>query len=97
MDSTTTILKNPDNSKCPDECFRPVGLAWDSKGRLWFTSDATGEIFVLQNANGTNSTDGGDSGSQSGDDDDSAATTYLPGKSVLAVTFVAAVMGFFLA
>ncbi|CAM1506504.1 Fc.00g061450.m01.CDS01 [Cosmosporella sp. VM-42] len=96
MDSTTTILKNPDNSECPDECFRPVGLAWDSNGRLWFTSDATGEIFVMQNADGTNSANGGDSGSQSGDDD-SAATTYLPGKSVLAVTFAAAVMGFFLA
>jgi hypothetical protein len=38
---------NPDNSKCPGSCFRPVGLALDSKGRMFVSSDATGEIYVL--------------------------------------------------
>ncbi|CAN8098108.1 unnamed protein product [Discula destructiva] len=48
--ATADILSNADLSKCPDECFRPVGLAWDSQGRLFMSSDATGEIYVLQQA-----------------------------------------------
>jgi len=27
------VVANADNGKCPDGCFRPVGLAWDSRGR----------------------------------------------------------------
>jgi len=42
------IMTNPDHTVCPGKCFRPVGLAWDTKGRLWMSSDSTGEIFVLQ-------------------------------------------------
>lgn len=52
-DSTTAtvdVLSNADLSKCPDGCFRPVGLAWDGQGRLFLSSDATGEIYVLQQA-----------------------------------------------
>ncbi|KAF2002884.1 soluble quino protein glucose dehydrogenase [Amniculicola lignicola CBS 123094] len=41
------IMTNPDVSRCPDECFRPVGLAWDSQGRLFMSSDSTGEIYVI--------------------------------------------------
>lgn len=105
MDAATPILSNKDVSSCPNDCFRPVGLAWDSDGHLWFSSDSTGEILYLTKSggganSGGNSTGNGTNnqpGSQSGDTDDSAASTYLPGKSVLAVTFAAAVMGFFLA
>lgn len=46
------IVANQDNSKCPDGCFRPVGLAWDSQGRLFFSSDSTGEIYVVVRADG---------------------------------------------
>ncbi|KAK4547346.1 hypothetical protein LTR36_001002 [Oleoguttula mirabilis] len=46
------IVTNQDNSVCPDGCFRPVGLAWDSQGRLFFSSDATGEIYVVLRADG---------------------------------------------
>ncbi|OQO12130.1 hypothetical protein B0A48_02770 [Cryoendolithus antarcticus] len=46
------IVSNADNSKCPGGCFRPVGLAWDSQGRLFMSSDATGEIFVVLRADG---------------------------------------------
>ena len=46
------ILSNADVTQCPDACFRPVGLAWDSQGRLWMSSDATGEIYVISRANG---------------------------------------------
>jgi hypothetical protein len=45
--STIDVLTNPDLSKCPDDCFRPVGLAWDSQGRLFMSSDSTGEIYVI--------------------------------------------------
>jgi len=30
-----------------DACFRPTGLAFDAKGRLYMASDATGEIWVI--------------------------------------------------
>jgi hypothetical protein len=40
-------MANADNSVCPDQCFRPVGLALDSKDRIFMSSDATGEIYVL--------------------------------------------------
>lgn len=45
--STTDIFSNNDNSVCPDNCFRPVGMAFDNKGRLFVASDATGEIYVI--------------------------------------------------
>lgn len=44
----TDVLTNADINDCPDDCFRPVGLAWDSRQRLFMTSDATGELYVLQ-------------------------------------------------
>jgi len=46
------IVSNPDLSKCPNSCFRPVGLAWDSKGRLFMSSDTTGEVYVITRADG---------------------------------------------
>lgn len=45
--STTDIFTNADNSKCPGACFRPVGMTFDSQGRLFVSSDASGEIYVL--------------------------------------------------
>lgn len=45
--AATDILMNVDNSKCPSTCFRPVGLAFDQQGRLFMSSDATGEIYVV--------------------------------------------------
>jgi hypothetical protein len=51
------IVSNPDVTRCPDECFRPVGLAWDGKGRLFMTSDSTGEIYVVVRADGGSTDD----------------------------------------
>ena len=55
--------------------MRPVSLAWDSKGRLWFSSDATGEIFVMYNAafNSSESSGSGNSTSSGGSDDSGSA------------------------
>ena len=47
------IVANQNITVCPNACFRPVGLAWDSQGRLFFSSDATGEIYVVARTNGT--------------------------------------------
>ncbi|KAF2472212.1 soluble quino protein glucose dehydrogenase [Lindgomyces ingoldianus] len=47
------VVSNPDVTKCPDDCFRPVGLAWDSQGRLFMSSDTTGEIYVVVPVNGS--------------------------------------------
>ncbi|KAL6914666.1 hypothetical protein FSST1_012426 [Fusarium sambucinum] len=41
------IMWNDDNTKCPSGCFRPAGLAFDKAGRLFMTSDSTGELYVL--------------------------------------------------
>ena len=49
--AATDILANPDNSICrkdsPGNCLRPVGIAFDSHGRLFMSSDDTGEIYVV--------------------------------------------------
>lgn len=44
------LLWNADNAKCPKGCFRPVGLAVDGPDRVFMTSDATGEVFVVTGA-----------------------------------------------
>ena len=46
-EAVTYVVQNQDNTQCPNNCFRPVGLAFDTKGRLFMTSDSTGELFVI--------------------------------------------------
>lgn len=53
MTALTDIVTNQDNSQCPEHCFRPAGLAWDSEGRLFFSSDSTGEIYVITKSGGS--------------------------------------------
>lgn len=51
----TDIMSNVDVSKCGQivpyvwnkDCFRPAGLAFDKKGRLFMSSDETGEIWAI--------------------------------------------------
>lgn len=49
--AATDILANPNNSICrqdsPGNCLRPVGIAFDSHGRLFMSSDDTGEVYVV--------------------------------------------------
>ena len=47
MTAASAIVGNSDVDDCPGNCFRPVGLAWDKAGRLYFSSDSTGEIYVV--------------------------------------------------
>ena len=47
------VVSNADVTRCGDvQCFRPVGLAWDQRGRLFMSSDATGEIYMVMRADG---------------------------------------------
>ncbi|KAI9891168.1 MAG: hypothetical protein M1814_003011 [Vezdaea aestivalis] len=53
------IMTNPDLSQCPESCFRPTGLAFDSSGRLFMTSDSTGELYVIARQAGAARSSGG--------------------------------------
>ena len=60
--SYTDVVANANNTACPGNCFRPVGIAFDSQGRMFFSSDASGEIYVVmkeETSNGTTGSIGG--------------------------------------
>lgn len=95
----TSLIWNEKLGSCPENCFRPVGLAWDSQDRLWFSSDSTGEIFVMNHRK-----EDSDSNSSQGDDDDdddddnnNSAFSLQPSSAALIVTLAAVVMGGFMA
>jgi glucose/arabinose dehydrogenase len=44
------VMENTNNGACPTGCFRPVGLAFDNKKRLYMSSDGSGEIYVIYGA-----------------------------------------------
>jgi glucose/arabinose dehydrogenase len=97
-DAVTNVITNANLTNCPDQCFRPVGLAWDSAGRLWFSSDATGEVFVLERSNSSsNGTTSGGSGGSSGGGNGNAGNSLLLGKpGVVAVAQAAVLAGLLL-
>lgn len=66
------ILANADNSACPKRCFRPVGIAFDRYGRLFLSSDATGEIYVVTKAQVSPLTDGNSTTNSPPDTDSSS-------------------------
>ena len=66
--AASDIFTNVDNSMCPTNCFRPAGLTFDSQGRLFVSSDASGEIYVVvkdQTPTGTGNTAGTSTGTAS--------------------------------
>jgi len=44
------VMENPNTGSCPTGCFRPVGLAFDKKKRLYMSSDSSGEVYVITGA-----------------------------------------------
>ncbi|KAK4444662.1 soluble quino protein glucose/sorbosone dehydrogenase [Podospora aff. communis PSN243] len=62
------VLVNADLSRCPQNCFRPAGLAVDDENRVFMTSDTTGEIYVVaRTARDENEGGGGGGGDGDGD------------------------------
>ena len=55
------IMSNVNVSKCGqiepyvwnNDCFRPAGLAFDKAGRLFMSSDQTGEIWAITKVSGS--------------------------------------------
>ncbi|XWX01942.1 hypothetical protein V2A60_009974 [Cordyceps javanica] len=90
MDAAVDVLSTKDLANCPDKCFRPAGLAWDAKGRLWFSSDSTGEIFVLQH-DGSSEGGGSSGGGGGGKNGKNAASREAPGLSAVSLVALAAV------
>lgn len=62
----TDIFYNADTSVCPDQCFRPVGMAFDAQGRLFVSSDATGEIYMITREKSSTVVSSGSSATSSG-------------------------------
>lgn len=48
--AAVAVMENTNNGACPGSCFRPVGLSFDSKKRLFMSSDTSGEIYVIYGA-----------------------------------------------
>jgi hypothetical protein len=77
VDPVRDILTAPDVSRCaePGACFRPVGLAFDAAAqRLFVSSDATGEIWVVVR-DGEEEDEGADSDGNGGGSGSSPSST----------------------
>ena len=50
--SEIIVVSNTNSTSCPGSCVRPVHMAWDPHvaGRIFFTSDASGELYVIDGA-----------------------------------------------
>jgi glucose/arabinose dehydrogenase len=47
----TDVFYSPSENTCSStRCARPVGLVFDAQGRIYMTSDASGELFLLSQA-----------------------------------------------
>jgi hypothetical protein len=71
------IFANQDNSRCPGNCFRPVGMAIDSRGRIFVSSDASGEIYLVSRTTSASSTSGSPSGTPSSTTGSGPASTGI--------------------
>ena len=101
--SFVPVLSNVNNSRCPGNCFRPVGMAFDKQGRMFMASDASGEIYVIMQekgavgtGNATTTTGTGAGTSVSGSSapaSSTAAATAKSGADRPAVAWVAIVAG----
>ena len=93
MEPYMEIMSNEDESRCPDDCFRPVGLEWSAENnQLFMAADASGEIYVVYQTDGTSvddftvaatRTSGGGSGSETGSGGSSESSAPAEGVASL--------------
>jgi hypothetical protein len=74
------IFGNANDSVCPGDCFRPVAMAIDSQGRIFLSSDSTGEIYLVSrdstaSGTATSSESGSTSSSPSASTSSTSAST----------------------
>ena len=84
------IFANSDDGDCPDNCFRPVGIAIDGQGRLFMSSDSTGEIYVIAREQSPDGTGGGAApqgeGADGAEESAAMARSFLESYALLLVT-----------
>ncbi|EME49000.1 hypothetical protein DOTSEDRAFT_162972 [Dothistroma septosporum NZE10] len=95
------IMSNQDLTKCPDGCFRPVGLAWDRNGRLFMSSDSTGEIYMITRSDGNATSSAGSNatgtipGAESSTRSGAAASSSTSAANLLSMSALAMVLAMF--
>jgi glucose/arabinose dehydrogenase len=77
------IFGNEDNSVCPGDCFRPVAMALDSQGRIFLSSDATGEIYLVTRDNAATGTSTSSSSGSAPSSPSASATSTSDGTTKL--------------
>ncbi|KAK4190824.1 soluble quino protein glucose/sorbosone dehydrogenase [Podospora australis] len=93
------IFANKDNNCRQNTCLRPAGLAVDARGRVFVSSDASGEVWVLeQTGDGGN---GGGAGTEEGGEEEestnaAAAVVARPGGEGWAVVGLTTLVAFFM-
>jgi hypothetical protein len=93
----TDIIANHDVTTCyKSSCFRPVGLAWDSQGRLFMSSDTTGEIYAIVRKNGRPVNSGSATGTSTGTASSSTPTGASSATSYSALAVLFGVLAFVL-
>ena len=75
-----TIFANADDSVCPGDCFRPAGLVFDRKGRLFVASDASGEIYMISQTSGAGTSKQGTSTATSTPSATASGSTGVAGR-----------------
>merc|ERR1711939_119546 len=71
--AATDIFANEDVSRCAADCFRPVAMAIDQQGRIFMSSDSTGEIYMIARDEGASSTGASPTSSSTSTSSDNAA------------------------
>ena len=91
------IMANHDVTTCYNsDCFRPVGLAWDSKGRLFMSSDTTGEIYAIMRKNGEPTSSVGSNSTKTGGASSSTPTGVASATSMSALAILFGILAFIL-
>ena len=91
------IMANHDVTTCyKSDCFRPVGLAWDSKGRLFMSSDTTGEIYAIMRKNGEPTSSVGSNATKTGGASSSTPTGVASATSMSALAILFGILAFVL-